>query len=91
MGSTNRNHRSRAIVDVDDLIIRADNIVVVGDRNRPGRHEDRVADMEDIGDDMEDIDDDMDNVEIRRHKYYQDNVLGVSEEIQYYGSKRIDF
>ncbi|MED4401879.1 hypothetical protein [Metabacillus fastidiosus] len=87
MGSTNRNRRSRAIVDVDDLIIRADNIVVVGDRNRPARNEDRVAGMEDI----DDIDDDMDNVEIRRHKYYQDNVLGVSEEIQYYGSKRIDF
>ncbi|MED4533196.1 hypothetical protein ABET51_00335 [Metabacillus fastidiosus] len=84
MGNKNRNRRSRAIVDVDDLIIRADNIVVVGDRNRPERNEDRVADMEDI-------DDDMDNVEIRRHKYYQDNVLGVSEEIQYYGSKRIDF
>ncbi|MCU9614537.1 hypothetical protein OEV98_13415 [Caldibacillus lycopersici] len=80
MGRNNR--RTRAVVDIDDLIIRADNIVVVGDRNSPVRNG-RVAGIQD--------DDDMENVEVKRHNYYQDGVLGISEEIHYYGPNRIDF
>ena len=82
MGNVNR--RTKAFVDVDDLIIRAQNIVVVCNRNRVGQNGNGVAGIQ------EDIED-MDGVEIRRHKYYQDNVLGISEEIHYYGSKRVDF
>jgi hypothetical protein len=82
MGNVNR--RTRALVDVDDLIIRADNIVVVGNRNRVGHNGNSVAGLQDDNDDM-------DGVEVRRHKYYQDDVLGISEEIHYYGSKRVDY
>lgn len=83
MGNDNRVQRTRAIVDVDDVIIRAENIVIVGDRNREDKYRSQVAATDDF-DDSE-----LENVDIRRNRYYQDNVLGISEEIHYYGSKRV--
>ncbi|WP_347553248.1 hypothetical protein ABFG93_22935 (plasmid) [Pseudalkalibacillus hwajinpoensis] len=81
MGNDNRTRRTRAVVDVDDVIIRAENIVIVGDRNREDNSQ--VADIESFDDG------ELENVDIRRNKYYQDDRLEVSEEIHYYGSKRI--
>lgn len=89
MGNDYRPSRTRAIVDIDDLIIRADNIIIVGDRKRPvngNGGNGRVAGVQNgpVFDDSE-----LDDVEIRRGRYYQDDVMGISEEIHYYGSKRV--
>ncbi len=37
MGNRNRSNRTRAVVLVDDLIVRADNIIIVGDRDNNGQ------------------------------------------------------
>lgn len=59
MGNRNRSNRTRAVVLVDDLIVRADNIIIVGDRDNNGQ----VAGAEDnrgrrpgnLGDVIDDI------------------------------------
>ncbi|MGG3802713.1 hypothetical protein [Metabacillus fastidiosus] len=75
MGNSRR--RSRALVVVDDLFVRADNIIIVGDRDRDRDRDrdddDRVAGVEDDNrrrrhnDDVRDtIDDILDEVCRRR-------------------------
>ncbi|MED4533194.1 hypothetical protein [Metabacillus fastidiosus] len=76
MGNS-RPRRSRALVVVDDLFVRADNIIIVGDRDRDRDRDrdddDRVAGVEDDNrrrrhnDDVRDtIDDILDEVCRRR-------------------------
>lgn len=74
MGYDYRPRRTRALVDVDDLIVRANNIIIVGDRRRD--NDDRVAGVEDEdrrnGDRVagaEDVIDDILDEVCRRRRY----------------------